>query len=246
MSPPRLSPAGLGPDRFRIAGTAEFNGYNLDIRAPTGSSRCALVAAAVPGVSTATVIPWAGLRPMTPNMMPRVGRGKPCGHLLQYGTWASGVDAVRGHCGDGLPGHRPGSDGAARRARPRELTYAPEPVFATGPGARIAIHTLRRRQGVPGAAAACLLAAASLHAGNASLSGPPAWAYPINPPAANARPADAHAVRHVPAVVPSIRRRRSAICSSCRTGIPKSIRPRRRLSRRGGRPMSIRADIAIG
>jgi D-amino-acid dehydrogenase len=29
-----------------------------------------------PGVSTETVTPWAGLRPMMPSMMPRVGRGK--------------------------------------------------------------------------------------------------------------------------------------------------------------------------
>jgi cytochrome c553 len=79
------------------------------------------------------------------------------------------------------------------------LTYAPEPVFATGPGARIAIHTLRTRQLlIAGAAAACLLAAASLHAADTSLSAPPAWAYPINPPATHAPPADEHAVRHVP------------------------------------------------
>ena len=28
-----------------------------------------------PGVSTRAVVPWAGLRPMMPNMLPRVGRG---------------------------------------------------------------------------------------------------------------------------------------------------------------------------
>ncbi len=32
-----------------------------------------------PGVNTRSVVPWAGLRPMLPNMMPKVGRGKsPC------------------------------------------------------------------------------------------------------------------------------------------------------------------------
>ena len=51
---------------------------------------------------------------------------------------------------------------------------------------------------IAGAAAACLLGAASLHAADASLSGPPAWAYPINPPATHAPPTDEHAVRHVP------------------------------------------------
>jgi D-amino-acid dehydrogenase len=34
------------------------------------------VAQCFPGVSTENVIPWAGLRPMMPDLMPRVGRGK--------------------------------------------------------------------------------------------------------------------------------------------------------------------------
>ena len=29
-----------------------------------------------PGVNTRQVVPWAGLRPMMPDMMPRVGRGE--------------------------------------------------------------------------------------------------------------------------------------------------------------------------
>jgi len=29
-----------------------------------------------PNVSTRQVVPWAGLRPMMPDMMPRVGRGQ--------------------------------------------------------------------------------------------------------------------------------------------------------------------------
>jgi D-amino-acid dehydrogenase len=65
----------LGEDRFRIAGTAEFNGYNLDIRADRIEPLVRWSRRLFPAVSTATVIPWAGLRPMTPNMMPRVGRG---------------------------------------------------------------------------------------------------------------------------------------------------------------------------
>jgi D-amino-acid dehydrogenase len=65
----------LGRDRFRIAGTAEFNGYNLDIRADRIEPLVRWSRRLFPQVSTATVIPWAGLRPMTPSMMPRVGRG---------------------------------------------------------------------------------------------------------------------------------------------------------------------------
>ncbi len=74
----------LGRDRFRIAGTAEFNGYNLDIRADRIEPLVRWSRRLFPGVSTATVVPWAGLRPMTPSMMPRVGRGSRAG--VYYNT----------------------------------------------------------------------------------------------------------------------------------------------------------------
>jgi D-amino-acid dehydrogenase len=74
----------FGSDRFRIAGTAEFNGYNLDIRADRIEPLVRWSRRLFPQVSTATVIPWAGLRPMTPNMMPRVGRGSRAG--IYYNT----------------------------------------------------------------------------------------------------------------------------------------------------------------
>jgi len=66
----------LGKDRFRIAGTAEFNGTNKDIR---DDRVCPLVNWCrhhFPAVETEHVVAWAGLRPMMPNMMPRVGSGK--------------------------------------------------------------------------------------------------------------------------------------------------------------------------
>ena len=66
----------LGVDRFRVAGTAEFNGYNLDIRADRIRPLERWVNELFPGVSTRRSVPWAGLRPMMPNMMPRVGPGK--------------------------------------------------------------------------------------------------------------------------------------------------------------------------
>jgi len=65
----------LGVDRFRVAGTAEFNGFNRDIRADRIAPLVRWVRRLFPGVNTSSVIQWAGLRPMTPNMMPRVGRG---------------------------------------------------------------------------------------------------------------------------------------------------------------------------
>ncbi|MEM8554719.1 MAG: D-amino acid dehydrogenase [Pseudomonadota bacterium] len=66
----------LGADRFRVAGTAEFNGYNKDIRADRIAPLVDWVEKHFPGVSTEKVVPWAGLRPMMPNMMPKVGRGR--------------------------------------------------------------------------------------------------------------------------------------------------------------------------
>ena len=66
----------LGKDRFRVAGTAEFNGYNKDIRADRINPLIKWCNELFPKVSTEHAIPWAGLRPMTPSMVPRVGSGK--------------------------------------------------------------------------------------------------------------------------------------------------------------------------
>ncbi|MBO9469022.1 D-amino acid dehydrogenase [Endozoicomonas sp. G2_2] len=72
----KLVSSRLGPDRFRVAGTAEFNGFNRDIRADRIEPLVDWVNQCFPGVSTRHVVPWAGLRPMMPNMMPKVGRGR--------------------------------------------------------------------------------------------------------------------------------------------------------------------------
>ena len=66
----------LGKNRFRVAGTAEFNGYNKDIRADRINPLIKWCNELFPKVSTEHAIPWAGLRPMTPSMVPRVGSGK--------------------------------------------------------------------------------------------------------------------------------------------------------------------------
>lgn len=65
----------LGKDRFRVAGTAEFNGYNRDIRADRIQPLVDWTNRNFK-VSTEHAVPWAGLRPMMPNMMPVVRRGK--------------------------------------------------------------------------------------------------------------------------------------------------------------------------
>jgi len=72
----KLVTSRLGDNRFRVAGTAEFNGYDMDIRADRIRPLIRWVEQCFPGVSTKSVVPWAGLRPMMPSMLPRVGRGR--------------------------------------------------------------------------------------------------------------------------------------------------------------------------
>jgi D-amino-acid dehydrogenase len=72
----KLVTSRLGVDRFRVAGTAEFNGVNKDIRADRIRPLVDWVNQCFPGIDTRQVVPWAGLRPMMPNMMPRVGQGR--------------------------------------------------------------------------------------------------------------------------------------------------------------------------
>ena len=87
----------LGKDRFRVAGTAEFNGFNRDIRAdrirPLVDWCCTLF----PDMPTEHVVPWAGLRPMMPDMMPRLKKGRApgvhyhCGHGHLGWTMSAGT-----------------------------------------------------------------------------------------------------------------------------------------------------------
>ncbi len=65
----------LGKDRLRVAGTAEFNGYNRDIRVDRIQPLIDWTQHNF-DLCTEHVIPWAGLRPMMPNMMPVVRRGR--------------------------------------------------------------------------------------------------------------------------------------------------------------------------
>jgi D-amino-acid dehydrogenase len=74
----------LGKDRFRIAGTAEFNGNNWDIRDDRVKPLVKWVERLFPDVVTEHAVPWAGLRPMMPNMVPMVKPGKKPG--VYYNT----------------------------------------------------------------------------------------------------------------------------------------------------------------
>lgn len=90
----------LGDGRLRVAGTAEFNGYNRDIRDDRIRPLVDWTRELFPGVNTNRVVPWAGLRPMMPNMMPRVGKGRTPGVFYNTGhghlgwTLSAGTSAV--------------------------------------------------------------------------------------------------------------------------------------------------------
>ena len=75
----------LGADRFRVAGTAEINGFNRDIRSDRIAPLVDWTRRYFPGVATSRVIPWAGLRPMLPSMLPKVGNGKRRGVFYNTG-----------------------------------------------------------------------------------------------------------------------------------------------------------------
>ena len=75
----------LGQSRFRVAGTAEFNGENRDIRADRIKPLVDWTRQLFPEVDTSRVVPWAGLRPMMPNMLPRVGAGSRPGVFYNTG-----------------------------------------------------------------------------------------------------------------------------------------------------------------
>ncbi|MEM1287549.1 MAG: D-amino acid dehydrogenase [Pseudomonadota bacterium] len=77
----------LGKDRFRVAGTAEFNGFNRDIRADRIKPLIEWCNRLFPDMPTEHCVPWAGLRPMMPDMMPRLTPGRAAG--------------VHYHCGHG-------------------------------------------------------------------------------------------------------------------------------------------------
>ena len=68
----KIVTARLGKDRLRVAGTTEFNGYNTDIIQKRIRPLIDWSERMFPGINTEYITPWAGLRPMTPNMMPIV------------------------------------------------------------------------------------------------------------------------------------------------------------------------------
>lgn len=72
-------------DRFRVAGTAEFTGEDRTIRPDRIAPLTNWVHRNFPDVSLDNVEQWAGLRPMMPNMLPRVGAGRAPGVFYNTG-----------------------------------------------------------------------------------------------------------------------------------------------------------------
>ncbi|OUU61766.1 MAG: hypothetical protein CBC22_06950 [Alphaproteobacteria bacterium TMED62] len=66
----------LGEKRLRVAGLAELNGYNLDIIQSRIRPLIAWCNTMFPDIDTKDIKPWAGLRPMTPNMLPIFRKSK--------------------------------------------------------------------------------------------------------------------------------------------------------------------------
>lgn len=81
----KIVSARLGNDRLRVAGTAEFNGYNTDIIQDRIRPLIEWSERMFNGINTEDVKPWAGLRPMTPNMMPIVRKSKSASNVY-YNT----------------------------------------------------------------------------------------------------------------------------------------------------------------
>ena len=120
----KLVTSRLGKDRFRVAGTAEFNGANKDIRADRIRPLLEWVNQCFPGVSTRQVVPWAGLRPMMPNMMPHVGAGSKPGIFYNTGHghlgWtlsAATAEIIAARIEADLPPEAEGGQHAASRIR---------------------------------------------------------------------------------------------------------------------------------
>ncbi len=95
----KLLTSRLGDDRFRVAGTAEFNGINLTIRPDRIQPLIQWVNQCFPDIDTRKVVLWADLRPMMPNMLPRVGAGKKANVFYNTGHGHQGwsLSAITAH-----------------------------------------------------------------------------------------------------------------------------------------------------
>lgn len=89
-------------DRLRVAGTAEFAGYDTTITTPRVDNLRGLLRRIYPefeaGLEDTDVTPWTGLRPMTPDSSPILGRSPITNLFLNTGHGSLGWTMA---CGSG-------------------------------------------------------------------------------------------------------------------------------------------------
>lgn len=112
-------------DRLRIAGTAELNGYNIELNAVRCNAILTRAQALFPGAGDpAKAEFWTGLRPATPSNVPYIGKTRIANLYLNtgHGTlgWTDGSGSGKA-VADIVAGHRPEVDfafcGAGRESR---------------------------------------------------------------------------------------------------------------------------------
>lgn len=101
-------------DRLRVAGTAEFNGFSMDLNQVRCDALIARTLEVFPGVGRPELARyWTGLRPATPGNVPYIGRSAVAGLYLNtgHGTlgWTHGCGSGRA-IADIIDGRRPDCD----------------------------------------------------------------------------------------------------------------------------------------
>lgn len=101
-------------DRLRVAGTAEFNGYTMELNRVRGEAIARRTLEVFPGMSEAALAShWTGLRPATPGNLPYIGASGIEGLYLNtgHGTlgWTHGCGSGRA-IADIIDGRHPDCD----------------------------------------------------------------------------------------------------------------------------------------
>ena len=114
----KLVTSRLGLNRFRVAGTAEFNGVDRDIRADRIRPLDRMGGAMLPSHQhTLRLVPWAGLASHDAQHDASRGSRQSCQCLLQHRSRALGLDLVCRDGGAGIRQHRQSGGGSKVGAR---------------------------------------------------------------------------------------------------------------------------------
>ena len=99
--------------------------YNLDIRYDRIKPLIDWSREQFPGMTTDRVVAWCGLRPMMPDMMPRVGPGPSSRRVLPHRPWSPGLDLVGGDRADARGRRRESHAGGAAHCCLRSTCRSP-------------------------------------------------------------------------------------------------------------------------